>query len=212
MNEEEYKAKIVELEGKITTLTKENEDYKAGSTEFDKQIKEKEETIAKLKEDAKNQGLNFKKLRDMTEAEKELLTEKEKELMERQEAQEEALKKFQDDQTNFTKKQKDALIDTLAMKKAGGNKELADKIKITLNKINGIDNLTTEAELMPEIEFAFNGLGIQTKTDPLNEAHNTGGGTGEYTPDGSYAETTEGKSLAGALGLSQAQPDAGNNK
>lgn len=212
MNDEEMKAKIVELEGKVTTLTKENEDYKAGSTEFDKQLKEKEEAIAKLKEDAKNQGLNFKKLRDYTEAEKELLTEKEKEILERTEKMEEDAKKFREEQEGFTKKQKDALIDSLAMKKAGGNKELADKIKITLNKLNGIDALMTEAELMPEIDFAFNGLGIQTKTDPLNEAHNTGGGTGEYKSDGSFAETSEGKSLAGALGLSQAQPDAGNNK
>jgi hypothetical protein len=144
----------------------------------------------------------------MTAEEKELLTEKEKELLQRQEAQEEALKAFQNQQSEFTKKQKEALIDTLAMKKAGGNKELAEKIKITLGKLNGVDTLSTEAELIPEIDFAFNGLGIQTSPNPLNDAHNTGGNTGEYKTDGSYAETQEGKSLAGALGLSQATPEA----
>lgn len=205
MELEEALKKITELEGKVETLTKENTDYKAGADTFTQQLKDKDAELAKMKDAAREQGLNFKKLRDYTEAEKELLTEKEKEILERQEAQEEAVKKFQEEQANFTKKQKDALIDTLAMKKAGGNKELADKIKITLNKLNGIDKLSTEAELMPEIDFAFNGLGIQTKPDPLVEANNWGGSTDTKPTDGSFADTAEGKSLAGALGLSQAQ-------
>lgn len=205
MNEEEMKAKIAELETKVATITKENEDYKSGAETVAQQLKDKDAEIAKMKDAAREQGLNFKKLRDYTEAEKELLTEKEKEILERQEAMEEETKKFKEEQQGFAKKQKDALIDTLVMKKAGGNKELAEKIKITLNKLNGIDALSTEAELMPEIEFAFNGLGIQTKADPLVEANNWGGQTDTKPTDGSYADTTEGKSLAGMLGLSQAQ-------
>jgi hypothetical protein len=196
------------LKTKVETLTKDNNDYKAGNEELSKQIKDKEAEVAKLNDLARERGMQFKKLRDYTEAEKELLTEKEKEIIERQEAQEEAVKKFQEEQAGFAKKQKDALIDTLAMKKANGNKELADKIKISLNKLNGIDALSTEAELGPEIDFAFNGLGIQTTPNPLDQAHQTGGETGEYKSDGSFAETQEGKSLAGALGLSQAQPEA----
>jgi hypothetical protein len=200
--------KISELEGKVTTLSKENEDFKAGALEVANQMKAKDAEIEDMKLKAKERGEQFKKFRDMTAEEKELLTEKEKELLQRQEAQEEALKKFQNEQSEFTKKQKDALIDNLAMKKAGGNKELADKIKVTLSKIKDIDSKATEAELGPEIDFAFNGLGIQTTPNPLSEAHNAGGSTGEYQTDGSFAETSEGKSLAGALGLSQAQPEA----
>lgn len=207
MELEEALKKITELEGKVETLTKENTDYKAGADTLTQQMKDKEVELAKMKDAAREQGLNFKKLRDYTDAEKELLTEKEKEIIERQEAQEEAVKKFQEEQAGFTKKQKDALIDTLAMKKAGGNKELAEKIKITLNKLNGIDALSTEAELIPEIDFAFNGLGIQTKADPLVEANNWGGDTATKPTDGSFAETAEGKGLANALGLSQAQPE-----
>jgi len=208
MNEEEMKAKIAELEEKVTTITKENEDYKAGAEESAKQLKEKDSIIEDMQIKARERGEQFKKFRDMTAEEKELLTEKEKELMQRQEAQEEALKKFQEDQAGFTKKQKEALINTLALKKAGGNQELADKIKVTLNKLNGIEALSTEAELAPEIDFAYNGLGIQTTPNPLNEANNTTGTGAEYKTDNSFAETQDGKSLAGALGLSQAQPEA----
>lgn len=209
MELEEALKKITELETQVTTLTKENTDYKAGSETFTQQMKDKDAEIAKMKDAAREQGLNFKKLRDYTDAEKELLTEKEKEIIERQEAMEEETRKFKEEQAGFTKKQKDALIDTLVMKKAGGDRELADKIKVTLNKLNGLDALTTEAELLPEIDFAFNGLGIQTKADPLTEANNWTGQTDTKPTDGSFADTAEGKSLAGALGLSQAQPEAG---
>ena len=139
MNEEEMKAKITELEGKVETLTKENIDYKSGAETVAQQLKDKDAELAKMKDAARERGEQFKKLRDMTAEEKELLTEKEKEIMQRQEVQEEEINKFKTEQAEFTKKQKDALIDTLAMKKAGGNKELAEKIKITLNKLNGID-------------------------------------------------------------------------
>ena len=87
MNEEEMKAKIAALE-------KENADYKAGSDTLTQQIKDKDVEIATMRDKAREQGLNFKKLRDYTDAEKELLTEKEKEIIERQEAQDEAFKKF----------------------------------------------------------------------------------------------------------------------
>lgn len=205
MELEEAKKKITELEGTITTLTKENTDYKAGAETLTQQLKDKDADIAKLNDQARERGTQFKKLRDMKAEEIELLSEKEKEILQRQEAQEEEINKFKTEQAEFTKKQKDALIDTLAMKKAGGNRELADKLKITLNKLNGIDALSTEAELMPEIDFAFNGLGIQTKAEPLVEANNWGGETQTAPTEGSFADTADGKSLAGALGLSQAQ-------
>jgi len=210
MEEELKKAqeKIAELEGKVTTLEKENGDYKAGADTLAQQIKDKEAEIAKLNDMARERGLQFKKFRDMTKEEQELLTEKEKEILQRQEAQEEALKKLETDQNEFNKKQKEALIDNLALKKAGGNRELADKIKITLSKIKDIDTKMTEAEIAPEIDFAFNGLGIQTKPDPLNEAHNFSGGNAEVKGGTDFSETAEGKQLAGMLNLSQAQPEA----
>lgn len=210
MELEEALKKITELETKVTTLTKENTDYKAGAVELDTKIKDSEATIAKMKEDARTQGMNFKKLRDYSESEKELLSEKEKEIMERQEAHEESMKKLADEQNSWKKTQRDALIDSIAMKKAGGNKEVADKIKVGLSKLANIENLATEAELAPEIDFAFNGLAIQTKPNPIVEANNWGGETQVKPTDDNFADTADGKSLAGALGLSQAQPE--NNK
>jgi hypothetical protein len=206
------KEKITELEGKVTTLTKENTDYKAGADEFTKQMKEKDTLIEDMQVKARERGEQFKKLRDYSKEEQELLTEKEKELLLRQEALEENNKKFQEDQNNFQKTQRDALVDSLAMKKAGGNRDLADKLKITLGKIKDIETKITEADLTPEIDFAFNGLNIQTTPDPLLDANNQGGAGANFTTDTGYADTADGKSVASALGLSQAQPEVTNNK
>lgn len=209
MELEEALKKITELETKVTTLEKENTDYKAGSDTLSQQIKDKEMEITTLKGKFSEQNLNFKKLRDYSDAEKELLTEKEKEIIERQEAQEEAVKKFQEEQKNFQKTQRDALVDSLAMKKAGGNREIADKIKVTLNKIKDIETKATEQDLTSEIDFAFNGLALKTAPDPLQQANNEVGFTPTFSPQGeNFAETAEGKGLASVLGLSQAQPES----
>ncbi len=202
--------KIAELEGKVSTLEKENNDYKSGSEEFKKQMEEKEVELARMRDEARERGLQFKKFRDLTTEEKELLSEKEKELLQRQELQEEEFEKFKTEQENFKKGQREALIDSLIAKKSGGNKEIADQIKISLSKLKDIDTKMTEADLSPDIDFVYNGLGIKTSPDPLTQANNFGGSSGEYTKDGSFAETNEGQQLAGMLGLSQAQPD--NNK
>lgn len=208
MELEEALKKITELEGKVETLTKENTDYKAGADEFKKQLGDKDAEIATMKDAARERGTQFKKLRDMTAEQKELLTEQEKEILQRQEVQEEAFNKFQEEQKSFKETQRNALIDTLANKKAGGNKELADKIKVTLSKIKDIELKATEQELMPEIDFAFNGLGIQTKADPLVEANNWGGETQTTTTGTDFSNTPEGKQTASLLGLTQAQPEA----
>ena len=96
------------------------------------------------------------------------------------------------------------------MKKAGGNREIADKLKISLSKIKDIETKSTEAEIMPELDFVFNGLGISKSVDPLTQANNQSGSFAEYNKNNDYSETEEGKALAGMLNLSQAQPD--NNK
>ena len=207
MTEAEIKAmqdENAKLKEENLSFKKENEDYKTGNEKLVQDFKDQVATIAKMKDEARERGMQFKNLRDMSEAEKELLTEKEKEIMERQEAHEENMKKLEEAQNKFKQAQRDSLIDSLAMKKAGGNKELADKIKISLGKLKDVDDLATEQELTPHLDFAFNGLGIQNKPDPLYDANNTGGQNADYQTEGSFAETSEGKGIAGALGLSQA--------
>jgi len=196
MELEEALKKITELEGKVETLTKENTDYKAGAEEVAKQLKEKDATIEDMQAKARERGEQFKKLRDMTAEEKELLTEKERELLLRTEQHEEEFNKFKTEQDNFKKSQRDALVDALALKKAGGNREVADKIKVTLSKIKDIENKSLEAELLPEIDFAFNGLAIKTSPDALGTANNTGGDNAPFQTDTGFAETSEHKGMS----------------
>jgi len=205
--EEELK----QAQEKIVALETELIEIKTTNENLTKDLTSKDETITALKLGNEDMSRNFKKLRDMTKEEKELLSEKEIEIMARQEKLEEERAKDKEERDAFNKKQKNALIDNIAMKYAKGNKELADKIKVNLGKLKIVESLETEQELMPEVEFAFNALGVKTSPDPLNMAHNQGGGAGNTNIDNSFAETAEGKSLAGALGLQQAKVDTNNN-
>jgi hypothetical protein len=190
MNLDEALAKIAELEGVISSK--------------DEVILEKDNQIDKLNNVAREQAGNFKKLRDMTQAERDQLTEKELELMKRQEAHEEKMAKFESEQKEFTQKQKDSVINNLANKMSRGDEEIAKQIKLNLTKLNPelLTSAITEEELAPHVESAYNMLGIQTKPDPLYEAHHTSGRTAPIESANNFADTQEGKQAASMMGLS----------
>ncbi len=198
---------------KIALLEKENKEYKDTNTTLNDQLKGKDEDIATLKQNAKKQGENFKKLRDMSEAEKAEYTEKELELMKRQEEFEIKQEQDRQDRLAFEGKQRQVVIDNLANKYSRGDKELAEQIKINLGKLNPelVNPAMTEVELTPFVESAFNMLGVIQKPDALREANNYTGGTAEVKSDKDFADTKEGKDLAGMMGLSQAKVENNNN-
>lgn len=178
-------AKIAALEAQIATSTA--------------TLEEKESRITKLEGVLERQSTNFKKLRDMTQEEKEMYTEKEMDLMKRQEAYEEQLAKFQEEQLDFKVKQREGTIEKLVTQYAKGDKELADKIRVNLNSLKGADEVFVEEELAPLTQKAFNMLGDE-RPDPLRTAHNAGGDFGEVQ-QGGFVDTQAGKDLASALGI-----------
>lgn len=192
MDLEQAMAKIAELEGVIKTK---DEDLMVRDTE-----------IKGLKDQAREQAGNFKKLRDMSAEEKELLTEKEKELMIRQEQFEEKLAEQTTREQEFKMKQRNEFIDKKINEIARGDQKIADEIKVHMSKFKDVENAILETELTPFIDMATKMVDIP-KADPLNQAHNQGGFTGEFSKEDNFAETPEGKSVAQSLGLSQAKDD-----
>lgn len=202
--------KLVSAEvAKVATLTTENEEFKTSNTKLGEDIKERDGTISTLKQNAKEQGLNFKKLRDMTKEESDLLSEKDKEILQRQEKLEEDQAEWQKGQAERDKKQKDQTIEALATKMAKGDKELISQIKINLGKLNPelLTKAITEADLTPLVDNAFKMTGAGIGPDALRSAHNHGGETAPVETKDGFGATKEGKSLAGAMGLSQATPE-----
>lgn len=189
-------------------LLKENGEFKTSNTKLGEDLKVRDESITQLKKNAQERGEQFKKLKDMSEAERELLSEKEKELLLRQEKLEEERAQDLKTQKDRDEKQKNYVIDNLANKMAKGNKDLAEQIKINLGKLNPelLKDAMTEQDLAPHIDTAFKMTGVSSQPDPLRTAHNTDGSGAPIKSENDFSETKEGKDLAGALGLSQATP------
>ena len=157
-----------------------------------------------LKKNAEERSGQFKKFKEMNEAEKELLSEKEKELLQRQDALEEARLKDMEDRKVYDKKIKDATINNLATRIAKGDKDLAEQIKINLSKLSPelLNKATTEEELTPIVQDAFNMTGSHVNNESLRQAINSDGLPAKVDGEKDFADTQEGKTMGSMLNLS----------
>lgn len=150
----------------------------------------------------------YKKLSEMTEAEKASMSEKEIELQKRQEKFDEDMRLFKENQAATQKKEVDARWERAATKIAGGNAELKQKILENKGKIVDSDKAQTDEEIAAVAGSAFNMLGVP-KLDGIREAINGGNGdSGVEVKTGEFADTAAGKSLAGAMNLPVETPKA----
>lgn len=213
MNEEEKK-KMKALEDENTSLKQQVNDLGVEKTKLIADIAERDTKITTLEANAQERSQQFKKFKEMTDAEKELLSEKEKELLQRQDALEEEREKDRLERVAFQKKQKDATIGNLANRLAKGDKDLAEQIKINLGKINPelLEKAQTEEELTPYVQDAFNMTGAgNTQGDPLRNAINQDGIPAKVDGEKDFSDTKEGADLGKALGLSSFT-NANNNQ
>jgi len=192
MDLEQALAKITALEAEKTALATTN-------AELTTQVAEKDGKILTLEDNAKKQGENFKKLRDMSKEEKELLSEKELELLKRQEEVENQALTVKQQQDQFFKDQRAGVLKNLVDKYAKGDVELAKKIEFNLAKIKDSDLAMNEEALTPLVKDSFNMLGAEV-TDAVRNAHNERGNNQDYKPqETGFAETQHGKDLSDAL-------------
>lgn len=200
------------LKEELEALKRENQELKQSNELLGKDIAERDNAIAELKKNAQDRAFQFKKLKDMTEAERELLSEKEKELMARQEALEEERERDRQERAERDSKERNYRIDSIAKRLSKGNEEIAKQIRVNFEKLN--PELTakaiTEDELVPFIQDAFRMTAIDSTPDPLNQAHNYGGSSADV-PKQDFATTPQAQELGKAMGLSSFQENNTNN-
>lgn len=206
---EEEKAKMKKLE---EDLAAEKAARTAEKVASDKILAEKDAIISQKNDDIVNQRKSYKKLSEMTEAEKAAMSDKEKELQERQETFEAEQRKFRDDQEAIRVKEVGARRMRAIEKIAGKDPELKKKIEESFSKIVDHDKAQTDEEIAAIATSAFNMLGVP-RPDPVRNAIQ-GAGTGEAGGEGvgeNFSDKPEGKSLGSAMGLESAKPpvDAG---
>ena len=214
--DEQTKAKLREagLEGVVASFEKLSADLATERTTratekaaLERSIAEKDAVISQKNDDLVNARKSYKKLADMTEVEKEALSEKEKELLERQESLEKQTADFQKAQQEAQQKEVDARRGRAIAKIAGKDADLQKKVEDSFKRILDHDKATTEEEIAAIATQAFNMLGVP-KPDPVNTAINMGGdGEAGIPVDGqNYADTQAGKGLMETLGLNLTGP------
>lgn len=190
---------LEEALAKITALEAEKASLATTNAELTTQVGEKDAKILTLEDNAKKQGENFKKLRDMSKEEKELLSEKELELLKRQEEVENQALTVKQQQDKFFQDQRASVLKNLVDKYAKGDVELAKKIEFNLGRMKDSELAMNEEALSPLVKDSFNMLGAEV-TDAVRNAHNERGGNQDYKPqETGFAETQHGKDLSDAL-------------
>lgn len=193
------------LETKVTDTTKLLETANAT-------IADKDRVIAQKTDDVVGARREYKKLADMTEAEKSAMSEKEIELQERQEAHEARVAAFEVQQAESLKKEVDARKDRVIARMAGKDPELAQKIRDNYDRIVDSSKAQTEEEVGKVVQEAFNMTGAP-QPDPMRAAIQ-GSGVGEAGADSSgdsFADTTAGKELSSAMGLLEVKAEGGTD-
>lgn len=181
-------------EEEIKAMKEENERLKT-------QITEKDERITTLEEISRTQSTNFKKLKDMTQKEKEALSEAELEnrkLFEQQQEELENLKKALGEKTEKDKQEKiDKFVNTYA-----GTDE-AKKAKIREQYARLTDPEDSEEQIAKKVTDAVRLAGLPVGSpEGVITAHNGGAGKpADTTTEDGFSKTEEGKTMANMLGI-----------
>lgn len=189
-------------------LVTDNKEYKETNEDLVKDSAASKETIETLTKNAREQGVNFKKLRDMSDKEKELLSDKEVEIIKRQEALEEREEADRKERAEHDQRQREERVTNIVTKYAKGDAELAKQIRANFAKLNpeAFNKAITDTEIEPFVKDSFNLLGLQTSPDPLRAANNHQSKPVETAKADNFAEQSEGKDLMSKMGLKTEAP------
>jgi SMC interacting uncharacterized protein involved in chromosome segregation len=168
-----------------------------------KTVAEKDVLIAQKNQDLVGQRKQYKKLADMTQEEKDALSQKEIELQERQEVLDEQLRQFETKQTELLQKEVGSRKDAALRRIVGDNKEYAEKIRANFDKIKDSDKAITDDEVSALMNTAVNMLGDE-RPSPVSEALNSYGDAPSSAKAGGFADTPEGQQLAAQMGIAPA--------
>ena len=219
--DEATKAKLKEagLEGVIkafeTTakaLADETAARKADADAHAKAIAEKDQIIEQKNGDIVGARKEYKKLSEMTEAEKQAMSAKEIELQERMEAFQQEQEAFKKSQAEILAKEVGARREAAFKKFAGTDAEARKALEDAFGKIKDSDKAQTAEEIAGVVQSAWNMTGLTAKPDAMNGVFDGGGAPGGEGASTGFAETTAGKELAASMGLPGAPPTGGGTQ
>lgn len=165
-------------------------EFKERDEKHAKELKDKEDALAKIENDSKN--INFKKLKEMTEEEKKKFTEKELKDKEEKEALLDQIESIKSERANDWKE--------MAMSKYSEEERSIIEKNMDLIKDTDSVNSNSRKGLMQKVEMAAKISGI-TFRDPISDTNYMGGGP--VKPQEKSSVSPELKSLASDLGITE---------
>ena len=216
---DEKDKKIKELEDQLKEANKKIEDSKGREDKLKALETDKAELARQLdvaKKDAAGARHKYKKLSEMTETEKELLTEKEREIMARQEDVEKQQEELRVQREEDRKKEVASRKSTMAKEIAGDDKDLYEKIILHYDSFKDSEKASTPEEIATIMTKAAPLAGVTSVPDAVSQAAFTPGmHKDSKAGPTSFAETEDGKGLASKLNLNIAleeNKDGGEKK
>jgi hypothetical protein len=168
-----------------------DEEIQQTTAEKDKQIGELDEKLKKLE----NKDFNFKRLKDMTDAEREILSVQERGIKQQQEDLQDEIRQFKETQVG---EYKNYALSTLA----GDDKELRAKMELHFGRLDPDKPAVTQNAIMDRMREAYTLAtgGSSNAPSALGMAMGMSGTGGKQKP--SEGELTQDqKDLAGRFGL-----------
>jgi len=199
------------LEEQVKELTAKVEELSTTNAELEKSVAEKDAIIQQKNEDLVGQRKQFKRLSEMSEEEKDAMSQKEIELQERQEALEAEQEAFRKEQEESRMKEVNARKENAIKKLVGDNEEYAEKVRSNYERIKDSAEAQTEEEVVRVATEAFNMLGDDRPEPVSNAVNGSGGSSPQGLPDTGFADSPQGKGLAEQMGLQQPPAEGGGD-
>ena len=188
---EEKAAALKAAEGSAKVAEENRLALEAEKAERSKVAEELEATRMELKK-LQSKDMNFRRLEQMTQEEKDQLTEQELILRKKQEDLDDQLKAH-------SKAVKDDWRNAAIERYSRGDADKAKEIALALKDLSGeeTDRISVEARVAKAAKLAR-----KDNDDHVAKAFSFGGGSPEPEPKKNFADTPEGQSLAARLGMS----------
>jgi hypothetical protein len=193
------KERIAELEQQLAS---EKQARAEDKTEYEKTIAEKNAVIEQKTNDIVGARKQAQKLKQLSEEEKERLSEKEIELHNAMLAEQERREALEKDIAERNKRDVEARRDSAIKRMVGDNEELKQKVLANYARIKDAENAFTDEDVARVANEAFNMLG-EARPDPINSAlGDANGGNPPQTGTGErFSDTQRGKEVAKAIGI-----------
>lgn len=209
---DEKDKKIQELEKQLADMGVQIKSIQEANTKLVEDNKKKDEVIEQKTKDLVGIRKENTRLKDLTDEEREKMSEKEIELHNTAKALQEQQEQLAKDQQEWKQKEITARVDKAVKGLVGSDQVLIDKVKGNYGRIKDAEKAESEDEIARLASEAFNMLGVEKPASVSDAMGHDGGSAPGQGSGNNFANSDAGKGLAQNMGLAVEPPAGGEQK